>query len=290
QEVPDQEVPDQEVPDQEVPDQEVPDQEVPDQEVPDQEVPDQEVSDQQVPDQASMDLARSPGCGAAPSQDDAVSSDALGRDVRGSYLLDLPVGYQSGRPYPLLLAFHAARQTASEWRDDLDIRSLAGDGAIIAYLDGDSATWDVARDLANFDTLLSQLLARYCVDPTSIFLVGHGSGALLGSMLACQRGDRLRAAALFSPVPPPGQCQGELGVLIGQGVGDASYRVEAALDARDFWAIRNRCIPASLARSAAGCVEYTRCDTGSVRYCEHDGGAGLPASAASSIWEFFMSQ
>lgn len=231
---------------------------------------------------------RSPGCGLPASDADTAVAYA-GGSVR--YLLDLPRVYDPDTPYPLVLAFHASQRSAEDLRAELDLGQVAGDEAIVVHPEGTNgpSTWDMSRDLPYFDALLNQLLSRHCVNPARVFVVGHGAGALFGSALACARARELRAVALYGTLPPIEPCQSPISVLIGQGTRDVPLRVDGAADARDYWVEHNGCDVNAPVPVSEGCVEYRRCQSGSVRYCQHDGDLSLPPSAARIIWDFFTS-
>lgn len=231
---------------------------------------------------------KSKGCGMDPSLSDA-SLQVAG--MSASYVLNLPLAYDKTRAYPLVMAFREANTTADAFRTALNLVPATGADAIVVYPNcmNDAATWDIQRDSLLFDTLLAKLLAGYCVDQDRVFVLGHGAGAMFTSLLACVRGDKLRAvAALSGAPPPPGGCVGNVAVWLLQGTADTST-LGAALGNRDFWAGRNACdVSMTMQVAPAPCVEYAGCTAGfPVRYCEYNGGAALPSFAASGAWSFF---
>lgn len=225
---------------------------------------------------------RSPGCG-KPASDVELADAAL------SYLIDLPNGYDARIPYPLLLGLRAAEGSAADFRASLDMASAVGTAAIIVYPEcpRGRTTWDVPGDVDYLVALRSQLLERYCVDRTRVFVLGHAQGGWLASAAACSRSDLLRGAALFAGTEAMQPCRGSLAIFVAQGTRDPVFSLRAGRHTRDFWANVNGCDTA-LARAAepASCEDYA-CMAAPTRYCEYEGGHELPSFAASSAWSFF---
>jgi poly(3-hydroxybutyrate) depolymerase len=231
-------------------------------------------------------LASSSGCGLPPP---ATDTSIQVNGMTGSYIVDLPKGYDRTRAYPLLMAFRGAGVTADAFRTYLNLAPAVGADAIVVNANclSDAATWDVQRDVPLFDGLLTKLESNYCVDPARVFAVGHGAGGFFVNALGCMRGDKLRGVAPLSAGPPIGTCPTEFAVWISQGNQDMALAMGRA--DRDFWAKQNRCdATMSTAVDPSPCVEYAGCDAGfAVRYCEYDGDLGLPSFAAAGIWSFF---
>jgi polyhydroxybutyrate depolymerase len=226
------------------------------------------------------------GCGMDPRASDT-SIQVNG--MTGTYILDLPKGYDKTRPYPLIMSFRGAGVTADAFRTYLNLVPVVGADAIVINPNclGDASAWDVQRDLPYFDALLVQLESAYCIDEHRIFVVGHSAGGFFASTLGCARGNQLRGVAPLSAGPPTGTCQGEFAVWMSQGNADMSIGPGRA--DRDFWVQRNRCDATMfVAADPSPCVDYAACDVGfPVRYCEYDGDLGLPDFAAAGLWEFF---
>jgi polyhydroxybutyrate depolymerase len=231
-------------------------------------------------------LQMSSGCGMDPRSSDT-SLQVNG--MTGSYILDLPTGYDKNRPYPLVMSFRGAGVTADAFRGYLTLPLAVGADAIVVNANclGDAAAWDVNRDVPFFDALLTQIESGYCVDEHRIFAAGHSAGGFFTNALGCIRGNKLRGIAPLSAGPPPGACLNELAVWMSQG--NIDMGIAAGMADRDFWAQRNNCdATMSTPVDPSPCVEYAGCDPGfAVRYCEYDGDLGLPSFAATGIWEFF---
>jgi len=228
------------------------------------------------------------GCGTEPPTSD-MSIDVAG--LSGTFIVDLPSGYENNRPYPLIMAFRGAGVSAEDFRGYLDLVSVVGADAIVVNVDclDGAPSWSLERDIPLFDALLLHLEMTYCIDELRVFAAGHAAGGIFTSTLGCLRGDKLRAIAPLSGGPPDGSCQGELAVWMTQGDSDASIAVATGRAGRDFWIDQNECAArTSTPVDPMPCVEYADCSAGSpVRYCEYDGQLGLPDFAAEGLWNFF---
>ena len=229
----------------------------------------------------------SPGCGKPALSDDDARVELGG--AAGSYLLDLPNGYDASHPYPLVLALRAADGSAAAFRASLNLASAVGSSAIIVHPEcpNGRTIWDVPGDVDYLVALRAQLLERHCVDPTRVFVLGYAQGGWLASAAACSRSDLLRGIALFAGTEAMQPCSGALATLVAQGTLDPVFSLRAGRRTRDFWAEVNGCDTASVSSAAPGGCEDYACMDAPTRYCEYEGGHELPGFAASSAWSFF---
>ncbi len=210
--------------------------------------------------------------------------------MRASYELDLPLGYDRARAYPLVLAFRGSSVTAEDFRRSLNLLAAAGTEAIVVHpncLDG-APTWEFQRDMPLVDALVAELADDYCVDQDRVFALGEGSGSMFTNLVGCVRANVVRAIAPLSGVPPPpGPCAGNVAVWMLQSTAEPT--VGLGLGNRDFWVGRNGCdLRAQLPVTPSGCVEFRGChDQFPVRYCEHSAAGSLPSDAAIAAWAFF---
>jgi len=230
---------------------------------------------------------RSSGCGLQPPAAD--TSIAVG-GASTSYLVALATGYDRNRAYPLIFSFRGANTTAAAFQRYLDLPSSVGAEGIVVNVDcaNGAATWDLQRDEAVFEALLAKLEASYCIDQRRVFVVGHETGAIFASVLACRHGDVLRGLASLNGVAPMETCAGELAVWISQGNADMTRML--GRDSRDFWVRQNQCdATMTVPVEPSPCLEYRGCEPGyPVRYCEYDGGVELPSFAAAGVWSFMQ--
>ena len=146
--------------------------------------------------------ASSPGCAkaAAPPPTHYVVAG-----TQREAIVVLPSPYQRDRPYPLIVAFHGRTNTNAQARDYFGLEATASPPATFVYPAGlrDASgqfTWSdpgdqpgALRDFALFDTIVSDLAERFCVDLDAVFAVGHSLGASFANSLACARGGQVQA-------------------------------------------------------------------------------------------------
>jgi predicted esterase len=228
---------------------------------------------------------RSSGCGLQPpASDTSISINGAST----SYLVDLATSYDPNTPYPLVFSFRGANTTAAAFRRYLELPTVVGADGIVVNVDcaNGAATWDLQRDRMVFEALLAKLEASYCIDQRRVFVVGHATGAIFASVLACRYGKVLRGLGSLNGVAPMEMCTGELAVWISQGNGDVTRML--GRDSRDFWVNHNQCDASMTAPvDPSPCLEYLGCEQAApVRYCEYDGGIDLPPFAATGVWSF----
>jgi len=140
-------------------------------------------------DAAVDDSQPSIGCGSEPPITD-MSIDVAG--MTGSFLVDLPSGYDNSRPYPLIMAFRGAGVSAEDFRGYLDLVPVVGADAIVVNVDclDGAPTWSIGRDLPLFDALLLHLEMSYCVDELRVFAARARSAVCV--VTSCARSRRSR--------------------------------------------------------------------------------------------------
>ncbi len=236
--------------------------------------------------------APSTGCGRAPAADGARTVDVPAQGAR-TYLVELPGGYDSDTPWPLVFGFHGATTSGMLFASRFygNLASAMGDEAILVYPDaqGEPTAWDDAVDIPFFDALLAQVESDYCVDEDRVFATGHSSGGFFSNSLGCQRGDVLRAIAPVSGGGPFGRptCRGEVAVFLAHGTADPTVPFATGQASRDYWATRNGCDTGSTTGAPPSpCVAYA-CTGQPEWWCEHGGEHEWPAFAPAAIWAFF---
>ena len=63
------------------------------------------------------------------------------------------------------------------------------------------------NDLAFADTLITTLIAHWCVDPRRVYSTGYSNGALFTARLVCERANRIAAAVMVAGVYHPAGCK-----------------------------------------------------------------------------------
>ncbi len=115
----------------------------------------------------------------------------------------------AGGDPPLVLVFHGHGGTARHAARTMAVHQHWPE-AVVAYLqglltpgiydpEGTRPGWQQqpgdqgGRDVAFFDAVLADLLARYEVDPARVYALGHSNGARFVNVLWVERGDQLAA-------------------------------------------------------------------------------------------------
>ena len=238
----------------------------------------------------SATAVKSSGCGmaAAPAGDTSIEVDGMSR----TYLVELPPGYDPDVAYPLILGFHGAGLDAKGFRGYFDLGAVAGDEAVIAYLDalGNPTGWQYNRDIPFAEATLAQLKSQYCIDEARVFATGHSSGGYFTNALGCRLGDQLRAIAPVSGgAALRTMCTGMPAAWIAHGDDDTIVATTEGQGARDFWAEANGCDTGmSMPVEPMPCVTYAGCSPEApVRYCEYPGSHSPPSFAVEALWAFF---
>jgi poly(3-hydroxybutyrate) depolymerase len=137
----------------------------------------------------------------------------VGSEIR-EYVLTRPAALEPGVAYPLIVGFHGYRGEVKVWFHEY----AAFDGFvaerkfIIACPEGPLA-WEASargHDLPFFDALVSELRARFPVDPARVHVVGHSNGANFATFLLAARADVIASGAVqagahpLSAKTPPG--------------------------------------------------------------------------------------
>lgn len=236
----------------------------------------------------------------APPQGVAISTI---RGLPAEYLVTVPEGYDGITPLPLVFGFHGRARTYLDFAeiDATLIQSELGSRAIMVYPQAQGGEgWtnevELPPSLELWDELYQQSLARYCVDRSRVFAVGHSSGGFFSSILACRYGERLRGIGVVAGTLPESNCRGYVAALLIHGVRDSVVETSRGESARDYWLTRNGCTPDTEPGPDEHCVSYRGCEPGlPISWCEHDEPTyedtnhGWPSFASQAIADFLFS-
>lgn len=76
------------------------------------------------------------------------------------------------------------------------------DDAIVVGADGLYVDWsETSADLTFFDQMRDAMEKQYCIDHHHVFSYGFSAGGAFTNLLACERGDVLRARAAIASRP-----------------------------------------------------------------------------------------
>ena len=130
--------------------------------------------------------------------------------IRSYQIVDL----SDGEPAPLLFVLHGFGGTAAMMSESSEIDQTFADRydlhPVVVYPNGTGAedglpqswnagnccpfsTFDLVDDVAFFDQLITELTARYDIDPERVWVVGHSNGGMMAYRLACELSSRVTA-------------------------------------------------------------------------------------------------
>ncbi len=124
------------------------------------------------------------------------------------YILYVPDFHDEASAVPLMLNFHGYGQTADQYLNFADMRSLADtEKFILVYpqgtlLDGDPH-WNAglesdtnksnADDFGFVEALINEISSNYKIDPARVYSCGFSNGAFFTYALACYHSDKIAA-------------------------------------------------------------------------------------------------
>ncbi|OAA70700.1 hypothetical protein ISF_02674 [Cordyceps fumosorosea ARSEF 2679] len=106
----------------------------------------------------------------------------------------LPRHYDTDRPTPLILAFHAHREDADEMNEKTRFTNWRFNPTFaVHYLQARRKRWLAGEDHAEMEspdfnytrTVLDYTMNHYCIDVDRVFLVGESEGSGFANILAC---------------------------------------------------------------------------------------------------------
>lgn len=146
--------------------------------------------------------ARSSGCGKAAtltSGKKTITSSGAQR----AYIIDIPVNYDSNRPYRLFYASHGLGGRAEDvagWNYfGLKTQATAAKEPAIFIAPQAVGQWGQS-DHALFDDITALAKANLCVDTTRVFVTGMSFGGMITYSLSTNHQKRFRAGVALAPV------------------------------------------------------------------------------------------
>ena len=206
------------------------------------------------------------------------------------YHLRVPSTYDPKRAYPLIFRWHGTGGNGLS--GGLDIELSSGNDAIIVGADGLNKSWygnSTASDLLLFDRMLDTIEKQYCIDRGRIFSYGFSAGGYFSNLLACERGDVLRASAAIASGPRGTHCKGQVAHWLLHDADDRAVPIAKGKAARDRAISMNNCSAASI-NEGDGCTLYQGCTEAPVIWCESKGfGHNIRNEFATPrVWNFFL--
>ncbi|WP_086564746.1 RICIN domain-containing protein [Streptomyces africanus] len=263
--------------------------------------------------------AASTGCGKAPTLTSGTRTIQSGGQTR-SYILRVPAGYDSNRPYRLLFGFHWRGGTANDvdsggtdgynW-SYYGLRRLAdnaNNSTIFVAPQGNGNGWanPGGQDVAFVDAMVNQIEAGLCVDTTQLFAAGFSYGGGMSYALACSRATVFRAVAVYSGANLSG-CNGgtqPIAYMGLHGIGDNVLPISLGRELRDTFVRNNGCTRQNPPEPGNGSrthiiTTYSGCRSGyPVVWAAFDGGhdpgpvegstgSGWRTWTSAAVWQFF---
>jgi polyhydroxybutyrate depolymerase len=252
----------------------------------------------------------SAGCGSSVTTSTcSTAGSTCSMQVDGTtrtYYLQLPSGYTSSKPYPVVFQFHWLGGTAEEALTAYNISSGLPNAIYITPqgLVGASPTSDAgATGWANTDNedieftsaLLAKAEAEYCVDQARVFSVGFSYGGMMSYAIGLELGSVFRAiapmsGALYDDYTPDNHSH-PIAMWGAHGTQDTFVPTADGRAARDKILAEDNCGTQTTPVAPSPCVAYQGCETGyPVTWCEWDGGHALPNFDFSSAIATFFKQ
>ena len=239
----------------------------------------------------------SSGCGMMAQQATGEWVEQARLSVRGAdrvWSIYLPDNYDPMRAYPLVIQLHGC----TGGTNNVPVERVSGDNAIHVRGTGSAANtcWETSAngpDVEFFDAMLAEVTTRTCVDETRVFASGYSSGSWLISVLACIRGDRLRAVgtvaggnALFGNQ----ECPGTVAQIFIHDQNDTENQWSNHESAMERLIDVNGCSPdGPIAEEPEPCVRYQGCTENPVKFCPTTGRGHDRQDnyAPQAFWDFF---
>ena len=243
----------------------------------------------------------SAGCGAELAPDGTLQIQVDG--VAREYVLRLPAAYDGVTPRPVVFGFHGfggnsayiegVTELAENWPEAIGVYPQGLPRTISIFGNIMAPGWQLAageledRDLALFDALLDNVLASYCVNPNRVYVTGHSNGAFFTHVLACNRGDRIAAAA-----PRAGGVIGctpgtQVAMILSHGTSDPIVPFASGETSRATWIRRDECTE-DMAPYGDRCQINPDCvDDRQVAFCPFEGGHEPSPAFPPDLFRFF---
>lgn len=258
----------------------------------------------------------SAGCGKEPASTGLSKVETEdGRRFRRSYLMLVPKVYDPHKTYSLVLVYHGSGGTSEasmSW--GLQDAKGAAESAVFLFpqgfaFPGKEAGWensDRGYDTGFFDTMVSNVEEAYCIDRDEVFATGFSWGGDFVKLLACARGDTVRAVAVnsagddlkdksdfrsYRALPCPSRIHPA--VRFEHAIdGDSAYAAPEFATTSQLYQFLNQCSstsrPAPASTPAMTCKVFDGCARQYVE-CPFNAeiGHGFPPNWAQDTWDFF---
>lgn len=142
-----------------------------------------------------------------------VTKDFAAAGDQGSYILDVPAGYRSHNPMPLVFDLHGYADPANV-QEAITQLGAYGDShgfiTVTPQVDYRVPRWDTtlgSKDLRFLGDLLTTVEHSACVDRRRVYFTGYSDGAFMTSSVACQFSARVAAVATVAGIQDAKGCK-----------------------------------------------------------------------------------
>ena len=238
-----------------------------------------------------------------------------------TYLIHLPVDYDSNAEYPLVIAMHGGFGNAVNIENQSQLSVKADDeNFIVVYPEGvkggvlNIRTWNAGwccghasstnvDDVGFIDVLLDSLIARYPIDENRIYATGMSNGGFMSYRLGCELSDRIAAIAPVAASMSLASCEPNRSVPVldfhsyidsnvpiegGIGTGPSNHYNSPVDSVLNVWSTINDC--QIINDTITNNEEYTHirwtncsCNYQIEQYITQDGGHSWPGGQATPL-------
>ncbi|MEU7873411.1 ricin-type beta-trefoil lectin domain protein [Dactylosporangium sp. NPDC049140] len=239
----------------------------------------------------SASAATTAGCGKTPtlhSGSYTIQSSGQSR----SFILRIPDGYSTTRPYRLIFGYHwrggtmqdvsSGGTSGAAW-SYYGMQEQSSNSAILVAPQGIGNGWanTNGQDITFTDDMVRMIENDLCVDTTQLFAMGFSYGGGMSYAIACGRATVFRAVVVYSGANLSG-CSGgtqPIGYFGIHGVSDNVLNISNGRALRDTFVRNNGCTPQTPAEPAPGSGRHITtaysCRAGyPVQWAAFDGGHG----------------
>ncbi|MDI1466217.1 RICIN domain-containing protein [Catellatospora sp. KI3] len=235
--------------------------------------------------------ATTAGCGKTPTLRNGAYNISSGGQNR-SFILRIPDGYSSTRPYRLIFAYHWRGGTMNDVSSGgtsgtawsyYGMQEQSNNSAILVAPQGIGNGWANTNgaDLTFTDDMVRMIENDLCVDTTQLFAMGFSYGGGMSYAIACARATTFRAVVVYSGAQLSG-CGGgsqPIGYFGIHGVSDSVLNISQGRSLRDTFLRSNGCAAQNAPEPAPGSARHITttysCRAGyPVQWAAFDGGHG----------------
>jgi polyhydroxybutyrate depolymerase len=254
-------------------------------------------------------LEPSAGCGKRGAKTGTFDKKITSGGKSRTFTLTVPGAYDPAVPYRVVVGFHGRDWNGAKMRPYLNLERYSDGQVIFVYpwaeRNGAYIGWQLGpyasrfggnEDLVFFDDMLADLANEYCIDPSRVFVTGQSWGGDMTHLVACLRGDRVRAAigvaanGTYYLPPKPGNCVGKPDVFTLHGVDDTDIPFSQGQALRDFWYREHGCSAQTDRIQPDQCVEARGCTARTV-WCPYgpgNGGHQIPNYYSQTAMRWFL--